>query len=102
MMTDEGDGQPDDGGTRHADGSRQLEPHDVEPGGHQPGAEYRPLAEGEVDHARRLVDDDEGEGDQGIDGAGQGPVDEQRDEEQHGLPNTPSPGWTQGQGRGTP
>jgi hypothetical protein len=64
--------------------------------GDQPRGERDALADGEVDHARGLVDDDERQRDERVDRAGEGAVDEQRDEERHGAPEYRVPaadGW---------
>jgi hypothetical protein len=52
-------------------------------GSDETAAEHGPLAEGEVHHARGLVDHHEGESDQRVERTGERAVDEERDEEQH-------------------
>src|SRR5262247_4076125 len=49
----------------------------------QPGSQHHPLSDGEVDDARRLVDDHKGQRHEGIDGAREGAVDEQGEKEPH-------------------
>ena len=79
----EGERDHDHAGACEADGSGHAESQRVEAGRGQPRAHHRPLAQREVDHARGLVDDDERERDQGVDGAGQRAVHDQGGEEQH-------------------
>ena len=77
------EGQRDHAQTREAERSGEAETHGVQARGYQHGGQHDPFAQGEVDHARRLVDDHEGEGDQGVEGAGERTVHEQGDEEEH-------------------
>lgn len=77
----EGEGQrhhPQAGGTERPHGAESQR---VESGRHQPGADHGPFAERKVDHPGGLVHDDEGEGDEGIDGPGQRPVHQEGHEE---------------------
>ncbi len=64
-----------------ADGERpaEPEPQHVARGRRRARAQHRPLADGEVDHPGGLVDDHEGERDEGVERAGQRAV---RDEKQ--------------------
>ncbi len=67
-------------GERRGQGKSQC----VRPGADQSRGEGHPLAEAEVDDARGAVHHHEGQRHQSVDGAGEDPVHEQRDEEEHG------------------
>ena len=72
----EGKSQSDHAGAAEGDGSNEPEPDRVYSGGDQERTPHDPLADREIDHARRFVNEHEGERDQRVNGAGQGAVDQ--------------------------
>src|SRR5713101_5616043 len=66
-----------------AERSTEPEPERVHPGGDHPRPQHDPFAHGEVDHPGGLVHDHEGQGDEGVDGAGQRSVHDEKREKHH-------------------
>ena len=80
----EGQRERHHGGAGKGERARRPESRPMHARCRQARAKHHPLAQREVDHARGLVDHHEGERDQGIDGPGEDPVDEEGGEEEHG------------------
>src|SRR5262249_39979436 len=82
-----------DAETRHAgrgrnDRAGQTEAERVHAESDETRSEHDPLADGEIDHARRAVHDDEGQRDERVQRPGERAVHDERGEEPHAAPET--------------
>ena len=95
----EAEGEGDHGSAGEAERGDRAEPRAVRADRGQARAVHEPFAEREVDHARGLVDYDEGERDEGVDRAGEHTVHDEGDEEEQGVSLPPVGGGATRSGR---
>ena len=72
----EAHGQRHHASTPKPDGADQSQSQSMQPRCCQPGGEHDAFAQREIDQARRLVDHHKSEGNQGVERAGEYPIDE--------------------------